>query len=267
LSIKDHQCGCIRVVTGTPDPLDEPILTAAGTLYSNDLQEFGRTIPEKLYDRYRGRCIECGFASLAVLPIRHNSRIIGLIHLADQRKDMLPAEKIHILESVAPAIGEVIVRFSIEEALDRKEQFYAKLIESMFDGFAVFSENGSILKVNEALCKMTGFSRGDLVGTCRPYPFSPAEYRTTIKGNFLQLGAGKSIPIETEFLHKGGERFPVVVSPSCILDAEGKVQCYLATVKDMSGLAKTRDRLSPTGVTPSAALGKSRQMAASRPYF
>lgn len=118
LSINDDQCGCVRVVTGIPDPLDLPILTDGGSLWTNDLQGFGDTIPEEYYCRYRGKCIENGFASLAVLPIRHNSTVLGIIHLADTRKDMLPEESILILESVAPLIGEVILRFSHEDELE-----------------------------------------------------------------------------------------------------------------------------------------------------
>jgi GAF domain-containing protein len=120
LSIKKDQCACIRVMTGTPDPLDLPILTDSGSIWTNDLQGFGSTIPEECYNRYRGKCIESEFASFAVLPIRYNSKLIGLIHLADFRKDMLPKEHILILESVAPDIGEVVLRFSAEDDFNQK---------------------------------------------------------------------------------------------------------------------------------------------------
>lgn len=118
LSIKDDQCGCIRVITGTPDPSDLPILTDGGSLWTNDLQGFGNTIPEECYHRYRGKCIESEFASLAVVPIWCNSKIIGLIHLADSRMDMLTKEDILILESVAPNIGEVVLRFIAKDDLN-----------------------------------------------------------------------------------------------------------------------------------------------------
>lgn len=118
LSIKEGQCACIRIITGTPDPLDLPILTDSGSIWTNDLQGFAGTIPEDGYKKYRGKCIESEFASLVVVPIRYNSRIIGLIHLADTRKDMLRKEDILVLESVAPEIGEVVSRFSAEEDLN-----------------------------------------------------------------------------------------------------------------------------------------------------
>lgn len=108
LSIKEDQCACLRVITEASDHLDQPILTESGSIWNNDLQGFGDTIPEDYYKRYRGKCIESEFASLEIVPILCNSRIISLIHLADTRKDMLRKEDMHMLESVAPDIGEVV---------------------------------------------------------------------------------------------------------------------------------------------------------------
>jgi len=112
LSIKDDQCGCIRVATGIPDPFDLSIMTDGGSLWTNDLQGFADSIPKEYLSRYRGKCIENGFSSLAVVPIWQNSKVLGIIHLADTRRDMIPKESILILESVAPIVGEVILRFS-----------------------------------------------------------------------------------------------------------------------------------------------------------
>jgi len=114
LSLTEHQCVCIRVVNGLPDPADQPLLTAGGSLWTNNLQKFAKKLAPKLVPRYRSTCITSQFETLAVVPIRHNKQVLGLIHLADRQPDMLPQEKIHILESVAPAIGEVISRFSTE---------------------------------------------------------------------------------------------------------------------------------------------------------
>lgn len=110
LSTNTDQCGCIRVATGQPDALDRQILTLNGSLWTNDLQGFGSSIPAEECGRYRGKCIECGFQSLAVVPVRHAETIIGLIHLADSRKNMLPLETMALLESASGAIGATIVR-------------------------------------------------------------------------------------------------------------------------------------------------------------
>lgn len=121
LSLCEDQCVCIRVVNGNSDFFDEPLLTEEGSIWANNLQKFGQSIPPELLSRYRDKCIESQFETLAVLPIRHNGKVLGIIHLADRQKNMLPQEKMQILESVTPAIGEVITRFSTEDPWTTKK--------------------------------------------------------------------------------------------------------------------------------------------------
>ena len=163
LSIKEHQCGCIRVATGTPDPLDKPILTAGGSLWTNDLQSFGKTIPEELYYRYRGKCIESGFSSLAVLPIRHNAKVIGLIHFADTRKNLLPTELIQAIESVTPAIGEVMMRFITEEKLRKSEEKFKAVADLTHDWEYWVDPDGNILYCSPSCSRITGYSSEDFM--------------------------------------------------------------------------------------------------------
>lgn len=263
LSIKEegHECVCLRMATGNPDPLEHSLLTESGSLWSNDLKAFGEQIPAELRHRYRGKCLECGFQSMAILPIRQNTRIIGLIHLADQRKDMLSRDKILILESVAPAIGEVILRFKSEEALARKEEFSARLIESMFDGFTVLNAEGVHIDVNNALCHMTGFSREELLGVGLPHPYWPKEGIEGLKHKFQEVCNGSRQTMELEFMRKSGKRFPVLVSPSHLVDEEGKLQCYFATIKDVSDLEHSRQELAEKVQELSVALEKIQELA------
>jgi len=100
LSLREHQCGCTRIVNNEIFPVDEPLLTENGSILSNDLQGFGATLSAAEASLYRGKCVECGFGSLALVPIRKEGAVIGLIHLADMRVDMLPPELIRTLEAL-----------------------------------------------------------------------------------------------------------------------------------------------------------------------
>lgn len=128
LCLTEHQCGCIRVATGQPDPLDLPLLTSNGSLCSNDLGAFFKRIPQAQSHRYRCKCLECGFASLVVIPIKRQGRVAGLIHLADRRKDMFPQDKILLLESVSGAIGEILAKYSSEDAVAKKNESMKALL-------------------------------------------------------------------------------------------------------------------------------------------
>ncbi|MFO7576700.1 MAG: CheR family methyltransferase [Pelovirga sp.] len=117
LSLRDHQCGCIRIVNNEILPFDKPLLTENGSILSNDLQAFGASLTAAEASRYRGKCVECGFGSLAVVPIRQQGKIIGLIHLADKRTNLLPPAMIEAIEALTVSIAEMIERFSAEDGL------------------------------------------------------------------------------------------------------------------------------------------------------
>lgn len=122
LSVNTHQCCCTRIATGMPDPFDRQILTEKGSLWTNDLSGFCKNIPETEASRYRCKCLEFGFASLAVIPLKHRGRVIGLIHLADSRKGLFPEDTIVLLESASAVIGEIIMRYRAEDGLKEKEE-------------------------------------------------------------------------------------------------------------------------------------------------
>ena len=121
LSVKYNQCACIRVVTGNPDPQDRPRMTPAGSFWCNNTFEFVGNLTEEEKARFRGVCVQNGFKSVAIIPIRYRDKILGAIHLADEREGIVPLGNIEFIESMAPLIGEAINRFNLEEDLRESE--------------------------------------------------------------------------------------------------------------------------------------------------
>lgn len=121
LSVLEHECACTRIVTGEPDTWDQPLLTPCGSIFTDDLQGFAKNVPEEFLPRYRGKCIGSQFETLAVIPIRYHSQVVGLLHIADHKGCMLSAEDLLLLESLSDAIAEVINKFNVSEALHQRE--------------------------------------------------------------------------------------------------------------------------------------------------
>lgn len=121
LSIKHDQCACIRVVKGQALPQDLPCMTKGGSFVTNDSLEFVSGLSRKEKALFRGVCMEQGFKSVAVVPVRYNNEVIAAIHLADERKDMVLPDKIGLIEFIAVLIGEGIHKFDNE---DRIKQGY-----------------------------------------------------------------------------------------------------------------------------------------------
>ncbi len=116
-SLGSDDCACRRILLQTPQKQDQPFMTAGGSLCVNDAVAFLRQVSPDQRTRCRDCNIHKGFASVAVVPLRYSDRILGLIHLADERKDMLLPSGMEFLESIAPLIAEAIQRFNAEAEL------------------------------------------------------------------------------------------------------------------------------------------------------
>jgi diguanylate cyclase (GGDEF)-like protein/PAS domain S-box-containing protein len=125
-------------------------------------------------------------------------------------------------------------RQKAEDALHASVEFANSLIHAMQDGFSVISLQGQQIEVNPSLCKMTGFSREELLGCGTPHPYWPIEEINTIQMALEAIIKGEYKELELVFMRKNGERFPVCMNPSPVRDKAGQIINYIATIKDIS---------------------------------
>jgi len=121
LSIEHAQCVCMRVVTGNPDPQDVSMMTPGGSFHCDDTVAFIGCLSAEEKARFRGVCIQNGFLSLNVVPIRYGNKVLGTIHLADEQRKKLSLSFIEFLELMSPLIGEAINHFNLEDELRESE--------------------------------------------------------------------------------------------------------------------------------------------------
>jgi PAS domain S-box-containing protein len=121
LSIREHQCACIRVILGEIDPQEAGMVTPGGSFCCRNTARFIENLSEAEKSRYRGVCIQNGFLSVAIVPIRYREKIIGAIHLADEMENKVSFKALEFIESVTPLIGEAVIRFDLEEEVKESE--------------------------------------------------------------------------------------------------------------------------------------------------
>ena len=121
LMVKRDSCICTRVVAGNPDPNERPMMTAMGSFRCDDAFRFFHCLSPEGRANYRGKCVQYGFASVAVIPIRYQGHVLGIIHLADERRGRVPFRVVQFIESMAPLIGEATNRFQLEEEIRESE--------------------------------------------------------------------------------------------------------------------------------------------------
>jgi PAS domain S-box-containing protein len=108
---------CSRVLGEQTEPSDAPYLTRAGSYFCNNTAELSARLSDEQIVRFRDSCLRHGFRSIAVVPARHGGKIVGAIHLADEREGKVPLERVELAESMAELIGAAIYRFSMQDRL------------------------------------------------------------------------------------------------------------------------------------------------------
>lgn len=122
LSIHRDQCACIRVISQKPESQDFRVMTPLGSFYCNNTFQFMENLSEGERARFRGTCIQSGFASVAVIPIRYRDEVLGAIHLADEEEEKVPRHLVEFIESLTPFMGSAIHRFNLEEEIQRDHE-------------------------------------------------------------------------------------------------------------------------------------------------
>lgn len=116
------ECTCGLVISGQAD-LTSPPFTPGGSFWTNDSSPFLDTPPDQ-EQRFnpRNRCIHEGFLSVALIPIRINQRIVGLLQMNDRRKDRFTLDLINYFEDICGRIGLALMQMQIEKDLRESKE-------------------------------------------------------------------------------------------------------------------------------------------------
>ena len=160
LCLGQADCICFRILDGKAGAEDREFVSHQGSFLCNGPSRFAGRLGASPAACAELPCLAARYESLVHAPIRYQGRLFGTIHLADPRAGRFPAETIAFIESVAPLVGEAILRFQVEESLHESEQRF----RSMFEGHEaimvlVEPDSGAIEDANPAAAAFYGYTR------------------------------------------------------------------------------------------------------------
>ena len=123
-----RKSGICRMILEHPPRPKQPFFSPYGSFHHNHCTRFWGSVPEYEKDPLQNPCCHSGFESLALIPIRSGDSNIGLIHLADRRKNRVPLDVVEILEGAAMQLGSAIQRIRAEEALKVSHEMLEKKV-------------------------------------------------------------------------------------------------------------------------------------------
>ncbi|WP_265944057.1 PAS domain-containing sensor histidine kinase [Dechloromonas sp. A34] len=127
-------------------------------------------------------------------------------------------------------------RSRAEEALRAEHAFRTAMEDSLTVGMRARDLNGTVIYVNPAFCKMTGFSSDELVGKTPPMPYWVPEQIDEAYAIHQSVLAGQAPPegFEITFQRKGGERFHTLIYEAKLIDGNGRHTGWMASILDIT---------------------------------
>ena len=124
--------------------------------------------------------------------------------------------------------------------------FRKAMEDSLLTGLRARDRDGRIVYVNPAFCAMVGFSADELLQAQAP-PYWPPEQaagyrRRQAERLSLPLAAAPAQEgYETVFMHRNGDRFPVMIYEAPLVDGVGKHTGWMSAVLDLSAQRRAED--------------------------
>lgn len=113
---------------------------------------------------------------------------------------------------------------------------------SLITGLRARDLEGRITYVNPAFCEMVGIPAEKMLGTVPPMPYWAPEAMEVYQERFSQVLAGTVTPqFETVFQRASGERFPVLIFESPLVDDSGRQTGWMGSILDISDRRRAED--------------------------
>jgi two-component system sensor histidine kinase DctS len=126
-------------------------------------------------------------------------------------------------------------RLAAEGALRQQVAFRSAMENSLLTGLRARDLEGRVTYVNPAFCDMVGLPKEQLVGLLPPMPYWAPEVMAVYQERVSQVLAGRATPqFETIFQRANGERFPVLIFESPLLDEAGIQTGWMGSILDLS---------------------------------
>lgn len=227
------ECMCGNVVSRRTNA-NLPYFTDGGSFWSNCTTALlASTTEEDRQSRTRNRCNREGYESVALVPLRSNNEIVGLLQFNDHRPNRFDAEMIQFFEGMGASIGVALARAQADRDVEEAKQ----LVESIVDNvpLMIFLKEAHHLRfvaLNRAGENLLGHERKELLGKTDLDLFPPEQAASYMAKDREVLAADTLVDIAEEpiLTAKKGTRL-LHTRKVCIKGADG-ISKFLLGISD-----------------------------------
>ncbi len=216
------ECTCGLVISGHTDPAN-PLFTKGGSAWTNDsFPLLGLPSPQDPRPHPRNRCLHHGYASVALVPIRCQDKIVGLIQLNDRRKGCFSLLAVELLEGIATNLGAALMRKQAEAAV-RETNALVSLFIKQSPIFAYVKEvtatESRVLLASQNFHELIGSSATDIVGKSMADLFPAGLARKITEDDRAVIAKGEVLKVDEDLngRHYSSIKFPILLGGKTLL--------------------------------------------------
>jgi PAS domain S-box-containing protein len=198
-------CMCGIVITGRFDPA-QPFFTAKGSFWTNSTTELLATTTEKeRLAKTRNVCNTEGYESFTLIALRVGDERLGVLQISDGRKGRFSPDVIARWERLADYMAVALAKFKAEEALRESEERFRRTFNQSPIGTAIVSLDYRFMRVNDELCRITGYTEEELLARGLQDITHPNDLDADIEyARKLMAGKIDHYQIDKRYIHKDG---------------------------------------------------------------
>jgi PAS domain S-box-containing protein len=188
-----------------------------------------------------------GIRGIAVIPLKHEGRLLAVLNLASHTFDEIPADVRAILESVGSEAAEVVALMNAEHELRERERDLDALFDAADDFLFVLDSQGRIVRTNRVVEQRLGYGAEELLGAS-VLAVHPEERRdeaarivkamlegtSTVCPVPLRTKRGDLIPVETRVKPTRWKGEPAIVGISRDVSERERAELELRTERDFA---------------------------------
>ena len=144
-------CTCGLIISGSINTTDHNVTQGGSWWTENSHRKPVGQSDEDDRSNTRKQCALHGYESVALIPIRNNDKIVGLIQFNDHRKDVFNSNNVEFLEGIALYIGTALMRKQVEERLRKNEELLRSITENAPEIIIQLNRQGTIMYMNRSL--------------------------------------------------------------------------------------------------------------------
>ncbi len=235
------ECTCGLTISGRADR-SSPWFTEAGSFWTNDSLPLLRLAADqdpRLHPR--NRCMYAGFRSIALIPVRNDQEIIGLLQLNSLKKDFFSSGMVSFMEGLGTNLGLALMHKQAEKAVIQSEARY-KLLSEQFEaildhipGMVFYKDTENrFVRVNQYVALAHGMTKRGIEGKSMIELYSKEDAEKYYQDDLLVIRSGvPRMNIQERWSTDEGERW-IETSKIPFIDIDGVIRGVIGISFDIT---------------------------------